>query len=215
MGAVSMRALRTEPSSILDWGFASVALPGESTSGDLHLVQPFADGSGVLVGAVDGLGHGQEAAAAARRAVDTLRDHAHESVIALVRRCHEALHRTRGVVMSLASFNTTDDTMSWLGVGNVEGLVLRADPGAGPAAGRETILLRGGVVGYELPQLRGTVVPIAPGDTLIFTTDGIRAGFEVGLATGDPPQRLADQILARFASGTDDALVLVARYQKE
>jgi len=215
MGALSVNARRAGTSPFLDWGFAAAPLSGETMSGDLHLVQPFADGGGVLVGAVDGLGHGEEAAMAARRAVDTLQAFAHESVIALIRRCHEALHRTRGVVMSLASFNGQDDTMTWLGVGNVEGMLLRAEPGVGPAAARETIILRGGVVGYELPQLRATVVPIAPGDTLIFTTDGIRAGFEVGLPPTDPPQRLADQILARHATGTDDALVLVARYQKE
>jgi phosphoserine phosphatase RsbX len=211
MGTLNMESRRADPSPLLEWGFASVALRGETMSGDLHLVQPFADGGGVLVGAVDGLGHGEEAAAAARRAVETLQTFAHESVIALIRRCHEALHRTRGVVMSLASFQRRDDTMTWLGVGNVEGMLLRADP----AAARETILLRGGVVGYELPQLRGTVVPITPGDTLLFATDGIRAGFDVGLNPADPPQRLADQILARCTTGTDDALVLVARYKKE
>lgn len=211
MGTLSMDPRRAGTSPFLDWGFASVALRGESMSGDVHLVQPFADDSGVLVAAVDGLGHGEEAAAAARRAAETLQSFAHESVIALIRRCHDALHRTRGVVMSLASFQRRDDTMTWLGVGNVEGVLLRADP----AAARETILLRGGVVGYELPQLRGTVVPIAAGDTLIFATDGVRAGFDVGLNAADPPQRLADQILARRTTGTDDALVLVARYKKE
>jgi hypothetical protein len=50
------------------------------------------------------------------------------------------------------------------------------------------------------------------GDTLIFATDGIREGFTEGLALSDPPQQLADRILARYTKGTDDALVLVARH---
>ncbi len=48
--------------SWLEWGAASLVRPGDSESGDEHLVQFFP--SGVLVAAVDGVGHGQEAAAA-------------------------------------------------------------------------------------------------------------------------------------------------------
>jgi hypothetical protein len=55
------------------------------------------------------------------------------------------------------------------------------------------------------------VQPICPGDLLVLATDGIRAGFAQGLALGDPPQQIADGILARHLKGNDDALVLVAR----
>jgi hypothetical protein len=51
------------------------------------------------------------------------------------------------------------------------------------------------------------------GDTLIFATDGVRSDFaSEHLAHDDPPQQLADRILARWGTKTDDALVLVARY---
>jgi len=167
----------------------------------------------VLVAVVDGLGHGEEAALAARRAGDALAGHEHESVISLVRRCHEACRGTRGVVLSLASFDPGEDTLSWIGVGNVEGILLRADRQAAPP--QETIVLRGGVVGYELPLLRASVLSIAPGDTLILATDGIRQGFLSGLDPAGSPQRLADQILEHHAKRTDDGLVFVARYRKE
>src|SRR3989454_8581110 len=54
-------------------------LAGEQESGDLHLIKPV--GSGVLVSVVDGLGHGAEAAAAARAAVAALSRYADESVL--------------------------------------------------------------------------------------------------------------------------------------
>lgn len=193
---------------MLEWGLATLALPGHVESGDRHVVQPFPNG--VLVAAVDGLGHGEEAAAAAKLAVSILERHAQEEVIALLRRCHEALRGTRGVVMSLASFRAPDSMLTWLGVGNVEGLLLRE--AAGSALRHEALVLRGGVVGAELPPLRVSVIPVMRGDTLIFATDGIREGFTERLALSDPPQELADRILARHAKGTDDALVLVARY---
>ena len=57
-------------------------------------------------------------------------------------------------------------------------------------------------------------MPMIEGDTLIFVTDGIRSGFAKGLSTSDPPQLMADRILAEHSKGSDDALVLVARYLK-
>jgi serine phosphatase RsbU (regulator of sigma subunit) len=192
--------------SLLDWGFACRAAPGEAVSGDLHLVQPFVGGA--LVAAVDGLGHGVAAADAARAAVVTLQAHSHEPVLALLKHCHEALRGTRGVVLTLASFHARDGTMTWAGVGGVEGVLLRA----GASSRRADLLLAGGVVGLHLPPLRELVLPVAVGDTLILATDGVRSGFADGLSLESGPQQLADRILARDAKGTDDALVLVARY---
>jgi hypothetical protein len=188
---------------LLDWGVAGLALPGEAVSGDLHLVQPFAGGA--LVAAVDGLGHGAAAAAAARAAVATLQAHAHEPVLSLLKRCHEALRETRGAALTLASFRA-DGTLAWAGVGAVEGVLLRAGPG------REYVLLQGGVVGLQLPAVRELVLPVAAGDTLVLATDGVRGGFAEGLTADGTPQQLADRVLARDFKGTDDALVLVARY---
>jgi negative regulator of sigma-B (phosphoserine phosphatase) len=204
-----MKTRRSSSQPLLEWGVAGRELPGEEVSGDLHLVQPFAGGA--LAAVVDGLGHGAEAAAAAQKAVATLRDHAHESVLPLVRRCHAALRDTRGVVLTLASFNAADGTMTWVGVGNVEGVLIHAEEALGQ--GRDYVLLHGGVVGHQLPPLRAFVIPVARGDTLVLATDGIRPGFAEGLPPADPPQHLADRILARDFRGTDDALVVVARYQ--
>jgi len=198
-------------STLIEWGAAASALPGQAVSGDRFVVAPFP--GGVLVAVADGLGHGNEASLAAEIAVATLVKYAAESVIALVQRCHEALLRTRGVVMSLASFNGQDNTMAWMGVGNVEGVLFHADAKASPL--RETILLRGGTVGYMLPPLRASVLPVARGDTLIFVTDGIRSSFAGDLAlaaSARAPQQIADGILSRHSRQTDDALALVARY---
>ncbi|MBI4429401.1 MAG: SpoIIE family protein phosphatase [Ignavibacteriales bacterium] len=200
---------RGPENSLLDWGVASITLPGQTESGDRHVVQYFE--KGVLVGAIDGLGHGNEAAVAANIATEILHDFAHESVISLIRRVHEELISTRGVVMTLASIDIVENTMTWLGVGNVEGILLRSDPHISPS--QEVVLLRGGVVGYQLPQLYASVVQISQGDTLIFTTDGIKNGFYESLgANHEAPKKIADRICSQYGKGTDDALALVARY---
>jgi len=193
---------------LIDWGVSARAFGGETESGDLHVVADLEGGA--LVAAIDGLGHGGEAAVAAKVAAAVLRAHADEALIHLVPRCHEELRRTRGVALSLAAFDFESGTMTWLGVGNVEGVLFRADQAARPP--RESVLLRGGVVGYQMPSLRATMLPVWPGDTLIFATDGINGRFEQESPLGRDPQDVADDILVRHGKETDDALVLVARY---
>ena len=97
-----------------------------------------------------------------------------------------------------------------LGVGNVEGRLLRADANASHP--RESVLLRGGIVGYQLPALQASVIPITPGDLLIMATDGIHPVFEDGINVNETPKQIADKILSRHFKGNDDALVLVIRY---
>ena len=204
-----MHNARANATPQIEWGVAALALPGEKASGDSHLVKAVT--RGVLVAVVDGLGHGSEAASAAQAAVAALDRHAEESPLPLLERCHRALQGTRGVVMSLASFDA--DGMTWAGVGNVEGRLLYADGSGRFARVRGSLVTRGGIVGSELPRVQAQTLPVSAGDTLIFATDGIKEGFAEELRADVTPQQLADQILARYGKSTDDALVLVARYR--
>jgi hypothetical protein len=194
---------------LIDWGVAARTLRGYARSGDIHVVQPFP--GGVLVAAVDGLGHGDEAAEAATIAAAVLSTHASEPIAPLVRRCHEGLTGTRGVAMSLARFAEGSPTVSWLGVGNVEATFFSTDSRSN--SGRQSLPLRGGVVGYRLPTLLTSEAVVAPGDVLVLTTDGINAGSLPGVRLFDSPRRIAQDILERFGRETDDALALVVRYQ--
>ncbi|MGH7699662.1 MAG: SpoIIE family protein phosphatase [Gemmatimonadales bacterium] len=195
----------------VDVGVAGRALPGQDASGDREVVRAFP--GGVLIGALDGLGHGDEAADAARRGCTTLERYAGESVITLVKRSHAELTGSRGVVMSLASLNVIDGTLTWLGVGNVEGVLWQRD-GAG-RVGRSGLVTRGGVVGAQLPALRAELMTVSRGDLLVFATDGIRSDFAEHVALEHSPQELADRILARYGRDTDDALVVAARFVME
>jgi len=186
---------------------AKSILPGQGESGDRHVV--CCGGEGILIAAIDGIGHGEEAANAAEAALAILKASPEEPVISLLERCHEGLRSTRGVVLSLASIDPKHGLMTWLGVGNVQGVLMRA--GAQKGSVGEVLLLRGGVVGSQLPALQAAVLPIRKGDTLVFVTDGIRGEFVEGLSALESPQRAADKILKRHGRGDDDALVLVVR----
>jgi serine/threonine protein phosphatase PrpC len=161
----------------IDAAFATLPLPGESESGDLCLIKRV--GKGTLLAVVDGLGHGQDAASAAHAAVGALERYAREPLIDLVRRCHEAVIGLRGVVLGLAYLDPQAATMAWLGVGNVGGVLLRADLGNRPS--RITLVPNAGFIGAEQPHPTTRSVPLALGDTVVLYSDGIKDGFPESL----------------------------------
>lgn len=192
----------------IEWSVANRPMNGQTVSGDLHIVEFFEHG--VLLGVIDGVGHGQEAHAVAATAADILKQAPGESVIALVKRCHAALARTRGAVMTLAAVDILAGTVTWMGVGNVEARLFRAEADISHPC--EHILLRGGLVGLQLPAAQAALMPLGRGDLLVFATDGIQPGFESGINLTETSRQIADGVLRRHYKGTDDALVLVVRY---
>jgi len=198
------RASPTWPSR-LELGVAERALPGEYRSGDRAVLAAYEGGA--LVAAIDGLGHGSEAAAAAAAAAEILTAHPDDEPARLLEACHEALSRTRGAVMTLAWFDLGDGRLSWTGVGNVEGRLVHA--GASARAPTEGAFTKGGVVGYNLPSIHVTSAELLAGDVMVLATDGIDSGFAEAIGHGGSAQEIADRILADHGKQRDDALVVV------
>lgn len=195
----------------LEWASASRPLSAGDESGDACLVRT--GGLGTLVAVVDGLGHGPEAGAAARTALALLAGAEDGLWLEALQRCHIGLKTTRGAVLSLAWFDANTPTMGWVGVGNVQGVLARAAPDANPR--QEPLLVRGGVLGRQLPAFHASVLSLRPGDTLVFATDGIAPAFAASLTAEQSPRRAAERALAEHWTGLDDGLVLVARYRGE
>jgi negative regulator of sigma-B (phosphoserine phosphatase) len=97
--------------------------------------------------------------------------------------------------------------MTWLGVGNVMGVIVRAEGGVNPRI--KQMVVHGGVVGYQLRDMQPLVMQVGPGDVLILATDGVHRDFTDILPAALKPQLLADRILREYATRIDDALVLV------
>lgn len=183
-------------------------MEGMALSGDAFTVTE-REGS-ILVCVIDGLGHGGEAAKAADVAKDLIARHAGEPLQELVQHCHEGLRHTRGVVASFVRFQLEDDTVSWVGVGNVEALLFRCDSVA--RCKREALNLRGGVIGYTLPSLYCSTLKVEPGELLVMATDGVASAFTDGIDLEASLHAMADKIVEGYGKTTDDVLVLTARY---
>ena len=136
----------------LDRGIAGVAHEGEERSGDLAVFVPTAAGG--LACVIDGLGHGPEAADAAELCADVVRANAEAGARELMEACHEALLKTRGVVMTVAWFDLERSQLSWAGVGNVDARLVRS----GPEQREDVALVFGGVLGYRMPQVRAATM---------------------------------------------------------
>src|SRR5262245_22700495 len=199
------------PTRLLDVGVASTIHAGESESGDLHFIRAL--DSSVVVAVVDGLGHGQDAAAAARIAVENIEQHAADPLPEIIHHCHESLFGSRGVVMSLARVDAERDNLTWVGLGNVKGVLVAADHVVGRPY--TSLVSRSGIVGNAttgLPQVRPWVIPIQRRDVLVLATDGLHSDFGDDVNPAESAQHTAAQLLQQYGKNTDDALVLVARY---
>lgn len=191
---------------LVETAVAGAPLVPGTESGDLWAALPFE--GGVLVAGIDGLGHGPEAAAASRAAVTALRSSPGSAPAALMTRCHESLRGTRGAAVTLASLRVSGG-LTWLGVGNVDAVVLPVDP-TRPA---QWLVPRGGIVGLRLPTPHERTIPLTPGDTLVLATDGVRGGFAGSIDRRATPADVAETVLSRHRRASDDALVVVVRWR--
>ena len=194
----------------IEWAVASRPIPGQTQSGDLHLVAPRPEG--VLLAVIDGLGHGPEAAMAAHEAVSVLACAPADDIIELMRRCDVAIKHTRGAVMNVAAISYDDDSLTWGGIGNVNGIVYRSDPNAKPP--QQRLAPRPGIIGSGIARPASENVPIFEDDVLVFATDGLASilfdKFEPGRL--EPAESMATRMIDECWTHRDDVLVLVACY---
>jgi phosphoserine phosphatase RsbX len=196
---------------LLDVGIAESMLPGEARSGDRCFVQQ--SGNHALLGVIDGLGHGEEAAIAAEAARAVLAGPASRSLTELLRHCHEQLRDTRGAALTLMSFDATTSRLEWIGVGNVVAVLLHPEP-SGRLCSKE-LYVRSGVAGKQLPSIIASSAQLVRGDMVVAATDGVHYSFIEAIRRIEPPQQLAERLLRDHGTRRDDALVMVACVQRE
>ncbi len=181
------------------------ALAGERINGDDGLV--VRGETSLLVAVADGLGHGPEARAASSRAMAAIHAEPSAPLTELLTRAAAAVEGTRGVVLALVRLDLATREVEHLGVGDVRVAV------QGPSG---TALLPGvpgsltGRPGARL-RMRPARATLSPHGALFLCTDGLRSG--AAPRPGPTPEvvRLASELVADFARGTDDLLVVTVR----
>lgn len=198
-------AVRPEQRATLLLAAVSIAKQGEDECGDAWAAAALGDVGLVLV--ADGIGHGPEAAAAARQAVRTFEACLEPAPGAIVARLHDALRPTRGATVAVAAVDIAGGTVRYAGVGNVGGSIVA------PGATRHMVS-HNGTAGREARRIQEFSYPWPEDGLLVMASDGLsyRWDFEAypGLACHHPAV-VAGVLYRDFARGRDDATVVVGR----
>lgn len=185
---------------------------GERTSGDDAAFVRVGDD--LLIALADGLGHGPDAAIAARAAVDSVLADPGRGLVDLLTEASAALVRTRGAAMSLLRIDERFGGLHHCGVGNVTTCVI------GPS-NRRTFTGTSGVLGMPAKvagrpfarRLEEERADLSAWDLALAFTDGLSSRAEL-----DPrsererrhPLLVAHALLRAFGRGHDDATIVVA-----
>lgn len=183
-------------------GVAQRPAEGEVLCGDAYVI--VRRGPRTLVAVADGLGHGPEAARAARAFCSHAEAAADAPLETILASGDRAVAGTRGVAASLLRLDPPGHA-EFAGVGNV---MLRV-VGRAPAHP----LSVAGILGRRnARRLRCERFAVAHGDLLVLFTDGVSARWEANGLGADAPDRLARALLDRHGRSHDDATCVVVRW---
>ena len=191
--------------SLPAWGAVSLAMRGEEACGDAWRVKMLDGNLSILV--VDGLGHGPMAANAAHAAVRAYDATNGRADADLIERLHQALRPTRGAAASIFYLPKNSDEVSFIGVGNVAGVVASAHDT------RKTVSFNG-TLGHTLKSVRPFAYQTAGETLVVLASDGLGTHWSLdaypGLI-GCHPTLVAATLYRDFDRGRDDVTIVVAR----
>jgi hypothetical protein len=182
-----------------------VPKPGEQQCGDAWCYTERVEG--VLVLAVDGLGHGFAAAQAAAEACRIFEAEKHRPGLRIIQSLHEALRPTRGAAITLMAIDWDGGRATSVAVGNVQAALV---------TGNETkrVAADNGIVGHVIARPRELVHACRPDTVLIVHSDGLTANWQLDRYPGllqHHSALIAGVLYRDCRRGRDDSLVVVIR----
>lgn len=190
-------------------GVLGAPMVGECISGD-HAVFVRRDRRLVL-GVVDGLGHGEPAWEAAARAGWVVRERAGDGPAEVLEAADDALMGTRGGVMAVVVADDKAGQLEHAGVGDVRTRLYDDEVTRRLSCAARVLGTR--AVGRR-PAFKTEREVLRVGTAVVLSTDGLPTQTELPatlLRQGQHPLVLAQHLLKSFARGRDDVMVLVAR----
>ncbi|OZI20884.1 hypothetical protein CAL26_25835 [Bordetella genomosp. 9] len=184
----------------------ATAKAGQESCGDAWSAR-WADGAFWVV-AVDGLGHGPQAAYAATQAVAVFHQaDGTATPYEVVRAAHKELKHTRGVVMAVAVVRPMLGTMEFAGIGNISAVLIQDHE-------QRRLPSMDGTVGYSVRAIREQSYTWTPSSVLVLASDGLSSRWNLAQQASllaRHPSLIAGVMHRDFARSTDDATVVVAK----
>jgi hypothetical protein len=178
--------------------------PGQDVCGDAWGCK-LGEGQSVIVLA-DGLGHGPDAAVAARAAMEIFHNHAEASPKVLLESIHLGLRHTRGAAVSVALLDEERRTVEFAGLGNVTGFVCERG-----GVRRQMVNMNGTAGGDARAIFREFRYPWPIGAAMVMHSDGLSSHWSLGdfpslISCG--PALISGVLFRDFRRSTDDATVV-------
>jgi anti-sigma regulatory factor (Ser/Thr protein kinase) len=194
------------PASPLSIGALCIPIASEDENGDAWAVA--LQRNGVSLMSIDGLGHGADAAAAARAALLALAARPALAPAAQIEACHQDLRATRGAALAVAQLDFGNDELRFAGIGNISACII-------DGAARKQMVSHNGIVGHNMRKVQEFTHPCPPGALIVMHSDGVSTQWDLasypGLSSCNPAL-IAAVLLRDFGRARDDASVLVVRY---
>lgn len=208
-GTIVVARLRAEGARATDGAVCAravaLAAPGERVCGDGWAVAFDGDRAAMLV--ADGLGHGPDAAEAAREAVEAFRQEPFAGPRESLQRIHGRLRATRGAAVFVLLADAAAGTLRYAGAGNVVGRVVSG-------VGDRTLLTQHGTAGVTIRTPDETAAPWPQHALVVLCTDGVETRWKPELLyplLGRDPALAAALLLREHGRGRDDATAAVLR----
>lgn len=183
----------------------SIAIAGETVCGDGWAAALDGQRASLLV--ADGLGHGPDAAAAARAAVAVFSASPFASPRTLVAQSHAELRTTRGAAVAVLQLDAQAGSLCSSGAGNITTRMVSGDSD-------KTVLTQHGTAGVQIRTPEDTRQAWPPYALLVVHSDGIETRWNAQRlmpVLGRDPSLAAAILVRDHSRGRDDATVVVMR----
>jgi len=188
-------------------GYTTCPKRGEIVCGDRCRIWVAPDR--IMLALADGLGHGPDAAYAAEAALSSIGARLGESCETLFEECDRELLDTRGVALAIGIIELDSQCATVAAVGNIRSVLL--------TSGRERRLSgTRGIVGAGYTGLVPQRFELEAGDVLVLFSDGFAEFLplrDLFAHSGTSMEYQAGNVLRHWASGEDDASILVYRHE--
>lgn len=209
-GTIVLARIRADGAGVpvrqaLQVGAVSIAKPGEQVCGDGWAC--VIDGPRAALLVVDGLGHGPDAAEAARLAEQAFLEAPATAPPQLLGRVHARLRGSRGAAVAMLQVDGDEDSVCLAGAGNVVGRIVSG-------VGDRTLLTQHGTAGIRIRTPEAARFGWPAHALIVVCTDGVETRWKPELlhpVLGHDPSLVAALLVRQHARGRDDATVAVLR----
>lgn len=184
------------------FGVASRHASGMTVNGDANIIKEW--NGQTLLGIIDGLGHGEEASTASKKAKKFIIENHQREIDQIVQDLHLHLLKTRGVAAGLLKIDRARSRLLYCGIGNTEVRII-GEPPMHPAS-------LNGILGMNMRKARKFEYQYRLLRAVVLHSDGVSSKFDLSdYPSAYPyPQEAAEQILTERGKEYDDATIVIA-----